>query len=106
MFETRIKEFSAAIERTAVGKGLYAILYLFSTILLLAIGIPVTKAKVDYDGYESWWFIYFSISMMDISYRDVYSLGNLYTKPENCMYLLFHFSFHYSFNNESLCIIL
>ncbi|RIA92302.1 hypothetical protein C1645_820903 [Glomus cerebriforme] len=63
LFETRINEFNTAIKNQAVGKSFYVSLYLVTTLLVIAIGFPVTKNHIDYDGSSYWWWVFFSASL-------------------------------------------
>ncbi|CAG8726913.1 5106_t:CDS:2, partial [Racocetra persica] len=60
LFDTRIRGFNTAIKSCAVSKSFYVSLYIFTTLLALFIGIPVTVSN-DYKYYG--WYIFFMASM-------------------------------------------
>ncbi|CAG8681853.1 7022_t:CDS:2, partial [Funneliformis mosseae] len=65
LFETRINEFNTAIQSCALAKGLYLFLYLFTTFLVLVVGVPITKSKADrYENYSEVQWMYFLLIVM------------------------------------------
>ncbi|CAG8742473.1 9232_t:CDS:2, partial [Funneliformis caledonium] len=67
LFETRINEFNTAIQSCALAKGLYLFLYLFTTFLVLVVGVPITKSKADrYENYSEVQWMYFLLIVMGV----------------------------------------
>ncbi|CAI2162347.1 12585_t:CDS:2 [Funneliformis geosporum] len=98
LFETRINEIDNAIGRRAVGKGSYLFLYIFTTLLVLAIGVPVTKGKADKNedySYFQWayFFIIVSCVYLVVKMKEVEKVMVRMNNLDNPKYIFWNLDF-------------